>query len=450
MTTVASTSPRAQRDWQGYSEYRATGTTWIPNVPSHWGDARLKRVAQFIGGGTPSKDEPAFWGGTIPWVSPKDMKVEHVSATEDNITEEAVRSSSTRLVQAGAVLVVVRSGILRHSIPVAINSVPVALNQDMKAISLNNSILPEYLAALIRGHQDLLLMEWRKSGATVESIEQELLAETQIPIPPLDEQRAIAGFLDRETAQIDALIAKKERLIELLQEKRAALISHAVTKGLDPTAPTRDSGIPWIGHIPAHWEFERNKRLFRESDVRSEAGDEELLSVSHLTGVTRRSEKDVNMFLAESMVGYKVCEPGDLVINTMWAWMGALGIARETGIVSPSYNVYQRRDPTTLDPDYLDLLYRTPQHVAEITRFSEGVWSSRLRLYPKDFFDMYTPIPPVCEQKQIVDYIADELVENDALQTKLRQSIDLATEHRTALISAAVTGKIDVRGEVED
>ena len=147
-------------------------------------------------------------------------------------------------------------------------------------------------------------------------------------LPPLGEQNAISAFLDRETAQIDSLIAKQERLIAVLQEKRQALISHAVTKGLNPAAPMKDSGVEWLGEVPAHWQVRRNKSIYQEVDDRSTTGEEELLSVSHITGVTARSEKTVNMFMAETLENYKRCQPGDLVINTMWAYMGALGTAK--------------------------------------------------------------------------------------------------------------------------
>ena len=110
---------------------------------------------------------------------------------------------------------------------------------------------------------------------------------------------------------------------------------------LKPHAAYKDSGLPSLGRVPAHWALKRAKYFFREVDERSSTGDEELLSVSHLTGVTPRREKNVTMFLAESNVGHKRCHPRDLVINTMWAWMGALGVARQTGLVSPSYGVYR-------------------------------------------------------------------------------------------------------------
>lgn len=127
--------------------------------------------------------------------------------------------------------------------------------------------------------------------------------------------------------------------------------------------------MDWLGEIPRHWTTQRNKHIFREIDERSDTGEEELLSVSHLTGVTPRSEKNVTMFMAETLGGYKLCSPGDLVINTMWAWMGALGTSDYKGTVSPSYNVYRVRQNENFNAKYLDLLYRTPQHVAEINRF---------------------------------------------------------------------------------
>src|SRR5262249_39096415 len=146
--------------------------------------------------------------------------------------------SATKLIPAGAVLIVVRSGILIHSIPVAVAGREVTLNQDLKALVPTPEIASKYLAYLISGKHRELLVEWKKEGATVDSRELTLVANTPTPLPSIAEQQAIATFLDRETAKIDALIAKKERAIELLQERRTAVITRAVTKGLDPSIPT--------------------------------------------------------------------------------------------------------------------------------------------------------------------------------------------------------------------
>jgi len=261
-------------------------------------------------------------------------------------------------------------------------------------------------------------------------------------LPESQRQNSIADFLDRETAQLDALIAAKERILVLLEEKRRALITRAVTRGIDSKVPMRDSGVPWLGEIPAHWATERSRWLFFPIDKRSETGEEELLTVSHLTGVTARSEKEVYMFEANSREGYKICQKGDLVINTLWAWMGAMGISPIAGIVSPDYHVYRPRK--MLVSDYVDLIVRLNIFAQEVIRYSKGIWSSRLRLYPENFFEITFPVPPVEEQIKIVEHISSETEEIQILHDATRNTIALLKERRSALISAAVTGKLKV------
>ncbi|MDP3196583.1 restriction endonuclease subunit S, partial [Tabrizicola sp.] len=239
-----------------------------------------------------------------------------------------------------------------------------------------------------------------KQTTGIQNLDAEAYFKIEAAFPPAQEQSVIANYLDRETARIDALIAEKERMLALLEEKRAALISHAVTRGLDTNAPLKPSGQEWLGEIPAHWRVKRAKNLFTVRDERSDDGSEELLTVSHITGVTSRSEKDVNMFLADDKAGYKRCMPGDLAINTLWAWMGAMGISPLAGIVSPDYHVYTSKGE--LLSDYVDLLCRSRPFVAEVSRWSKGVWSSRLRLYPENFFEMRLPVPPQGEQLDII------------------------------------------------
>jgi type I restriction enzyme S subunit len=282
------------------------------------------------------------------------------------------------------------------------------------------------------------------TGISYPAINPSTLGDIKLPVPAVEIQDAIARFLDRETSRIDSLIEKKGRFIELLKEKRAAVITHAVTKGIDRSVPLKDSGEAWLGHIAANWIVLAASRLFRERDERSSTGEEELLSVSHLTGVTRRSEKTVHMIMAESTVGYKKCLSGDLVINTLWAWMGAMGTAPMLGIVSPAYNVYTPRSEV-FHPRFVDHIVRLPIFAKEVTRFSKGVWSSRLRLYPESFREVRFAVPPVAEQVAIADYLDLQIERIDNLTAKTQQSIDLLKEKRSALITAAVIGKIDVR-----
>lgn len=212
---------------------KPSGVEWLGDVPEHWEVRKLKLCVTFQGGGTPAKSEARFWSGNIPWVSPKDMHNQIVKDTEDHITEEAIESSATSVVQPGALLVVVRSGILRRKIPVAINTVPVALNQDMKALRSKGDLDTQYLWALVDSNQSRLLAEWTKHGATVESIEFELMANTPIPIPPMSEQARITAYLEGVVSSLRKGNGVAQREISLLREYRTRLIADVVTGKLD-------------------------------------------------------------------------------------------------------------------------------------------------------------------------------------------------------------------------
>ncbi|WP_257292589.1 restriction endonuclease subunit S, partial [Endozoicomonas sp. ONNA1] len=211
-----------------------SGVEWLGEVPEHWEMVPLKYLCSFSGGGTPSKDNLSYWsGGDIPWVSPKDMKSFRISNTQDKLTEKAVEESSTNFVDSGALIMVVRSGILQRTIPIAINSVRVTLNQDMKALKFNGRMKTEFAANYILGNVDSLLLEWSKEGATVESIEQEYLSASLFPVPPCEEQDQINNSLEEQMNTFADLEENSVEGIQYLQERRTALISAAVTGKID-------------------------------------------------------------------------------------------------------------------------------------------------------------------------------------------------------------------------
>lgn len=213
---------------------KPTGLDWLPEVPEHWDIRRLKHCVSFVSGGTPDTNEPSFWNGNIPWVSPKDMKTFDIHDAEDHITEKAVRAGRTPLVPEGSVLMVVRSGILRRHIPVAVACQAVTINQDLKAMIVKERKLsPRFLAAQIAGSQHALLLAWRKLGATVESLEHDFLANTLFPMPPMSEQEDILDAIRSESRYIERAITRTHREIELIREYRTRLISDVVTGKLD-------------------------------------------------------------------------------------------------------------------------------------------------------------------------------------------------------------------------
>ncbi|WP_045221804.1 restriction endonuclease subunit S [Desulfonatronum thioautotrophicum] len=264
-------------------------------------------------------------------------------------------------------------------------------------------------------------------------------------LPPLPEQTAIVRYLDYMDRRIRRLIRTKRKLITLLNEQKQVIIHQAVTRGLDPNVPLKDSGVEWLGMVPEHWEVQRGKYYFREVDIRSKTGDEELLSVSHITGVTPRSQKNIYMFKAESYIGSKICSPGQIAINTMWAWMAAIGVSKYYGLISPSYHTYDIINHNKFNDEYLDILLRTRLYKDLYTIHSSGITTSRLRLYPEDFLNISYLCPPLKEQEAILAWLHDATATLDTTITRAQREIDLLTEYRTRLIADVVTGKVDVR-----
>lgn len=189
---------------------------------------------------------------------------------------------------------------------------------------------------------------------------------------------------------------------------------------------------------PSRWPLYRGKQLFRVIDERSEEGTEELLSVSHITGITPRSQKNVTMFQAESLVGYKLCQIGDIAANTMWTWQGAIGVSNYAGVVSPAYNVY-RQNEEVYNPRFLDMLLRERRLIDVYHSLSTGIRPSRLRLYPDVFLTIRFPVPPREEQDHIVRYLDWKVSEINRLITAHRKEIALLNELKSNIIDKATT-----------
>jgi type I restriction enzyme, S subunit len=222
-----------------------------------------------------------------------------------------------------------------------------------------------------------------------------------------------------------------------------------MTIGLQPYPRYRSARLPWLARIPDHWREERAKYFFREVDERSETGEEELLSVSHLTGVTPRSDKSVTMFKAESYVGHKLCRPGDLVVNTMWAWMSALGVTSRAGIVSPAYGVYRPTTPRAMVPGFFDHLLRTPPYRSEYRCRSTGIQSSRLRLYPDQFLQIPIICPPSGKQEKILRYLTHKGQQIRGVVRAKRRLVEFLREEEATLITRAVTQGLSPSEPVE-
>jgi type I restriction enzyme, S subunit len=423
-------------DLKPYAEYKDSGLPWLGQVPGHWAlipnRGLVRRRKMLVG-----KHHADFrlLSLTKQGVIVRDISTGKGKFSSDMGTSQEVRTGDIVFCLFDVPETPRTVGLSRH------DGMITGAYTVFESLGRSSS---EYFELFYRAMDDRKLLSPLYSGLR-NTIPAERLLGTKTPQPPPDEQAAIVRFLDWATGRLTRAIRAKWKVIALLGEQKQAIIHRAVTRGLDPDVPLKPSGIPWLGDIPQHWEVRRAKYLFWEIDERSRDGSEELLSVSHLTGVTPRSQKNITMFKAASYAGHKLCRPGDLVVNTMWAWMGALGVSTYTGIISPAYAVYRPRRPDGIVGSYMDGVLRSRPYVSNIICSSTGLRASRLRLYPDEFFRLPIIQPPHEEQMRIVEYIHAETAELDTAISLLEREIELLGEYRTRLVADVVTGKLDVR-----
>ena len=420
---------------QRHESYKPSGVKWLGAVPSHWEVHSLRAVTKLKS----DRNRP-----DLPVLSVyREYGVIRKDSRDDNHNATSLDTSTYKVVQPGD-LVVNKMKAWQGSMGVSAHE-GIVSPAYITCATKSDRVLPGYLHYLLRSSSLIGVYNSLSYGVRVGQwdMHYEDFKQIPIPVPPSGEQDRIVTALDQKICEIEVAIAKKERLIELLNEQKGVLVNQAVSVGLNPNAKFRDSEVAWVGRIPSHWNILRAKYLFREIDERSQTGAEELLSVSHMTGVTSRSEKtNIYMFMAEDYTGSKLCRPNDLVFNIMWAWMGALGVSEKAGIVSPSYGVYRQRKEGLFNNWYLENLLRSTAYVAEYNRRSTGLHSSRLRLYSNMFFDMEIAVPPREEQDEI-ELQTKKLVDcADAVIGATQREIEKLVEFRATLIDSYVRGKI--------
>lgn len=356
---------------------------------------------------------------------------------------EAAPSRARRIVRDGDVIISTVRTYLQAIAPIASPPDNLIVSTGFAVIRPRPGALDaKFCRYVLREPTFLAEVEMRSTGISYPAINASEVGDIAIPYPPLPEQGVIADFIEAESNHIDALIAAKQRLLELLAEKRRAIVAEAVMRGLNPAAPLRPSGIDWLGEIPANWEVRRIATLFTQRDERSQP-ELPLLEVSINSGViVREFSNDKIEGTASDFNTYKVARRGDVAFNKMRMWQGAVGVAPVDGLVSPDYTVAEAA--SCLRPEYAGLLFRTDSFSAECGRNSQGITWDRLRLYWDGFRDIFMPLPPLAEQDAILEAVQAETAKIDRLRAATEHSITLLKERRGALIAAAVTGQIDI------
>lgn len=432
-----------------YRDYVESGSYWIGDVPAGWSTKRLRHIA-------------SFWNSNVDKKTYEDQQSVLLCNYTDVYYNEFIRpglqfmgaTASTKEIgqftlRCGDIIVTKDSEDASDiGIPTLVtNDLPgVVCGYHLTLIRTSEEVSPRFLHRAIQAHPSKAYFNVESPGITRFGLGQDTIGDLPIVFPAVSDQEKISDWIDSQTSRIDTLIEKKVRFTELLKEKRQALITHAVTKGLNPDAPMKDSGIEWLGEVPAHWDICRIGSLYREA-VREGSTSLPILSISIHDGISddelAPEDRARKITQIEDRTKYKRVKPNDLAYNMMRAWQGAFGAVLVNGLVSPAYVVAQPiREIQSL---FVEKLLRTPMAVEEMRRFSRGITDFRMRLYWEYFREIKICVPPIDEQLGILSKLDQQCSRIDTLKTATERSIGLLKERRSALITAAVTGKIDLR-----
>ena len=422
---------------QKYKTYKWSGNPFFGDIPSCWDIYPLFKIAK-IKSIINKQDEELL----SVYLDRGVIKFSDVDEKRTNVT--SLDLSKYQFVEKGD-FVLNNQQAWRGSVGVS-NHIGI-VSPAYLVLSLSKEINPKYANYLFRDGS--MVSQYLICSKGVGTIQRNLywphLRRTIVALPSYIEQTAIANFLDTKTNQIDEAIAIKEQQIALLNERKQILIQQAVTQGLDPTVPMKDSGVEWIGKIPEHWEIKRLKYVLDERTERSLTGEEPLFMVSQQYGLVVRADYHEKAVVSSSNIDSKIVYKNDLVFNKLKAHLGVFFKSNIDfkGLVSPDYAVYKTK-AYIADTKILELLFRHPSYIGQFTIRATGIVEGLIRLYTSDLFDISIPIAPEAEQLKILAH-AEKIstLFDNAIELQKKQC-EILKEYKTTLINSAVTGKIKV------
>jgi type I restriction enzyme, S subunit len=472
-----------------YPRTKPSGVEWLGDVPEHWALIPLRRTSTRYTGGTPDRSNDSYWeDGTIPWINSGAVNQGLITEPSAFITQEAYQNSSARWVANGA-LVMALAGQGKTKGIVAQTGIATTCNQSMAAICPAPPTEARYLYwLLVSQYEHIRNMA---GGEARDGLNLEILGSIPCLKAPPAEQRTIAAFLDRETGRVDRLVAKKRELIERLKEKRTALISRTVTRGLPPGAgkkypqisqiyademkrpksssenlrqsasicgslpenpPLKPSGVEWLGEIPKHWEVAQLRRKAHILDCKHRTvpfidDGIPLASIREVHGFevdltnAKQTSEDEYLTLIE---GDRRPRVGDIIYSRN-ATVGDAALVATKERFCMGQDVCLIRAPKH-HAKFLLFLFRSPPLMEQVESLMIG--STFRRINVGQIHAFWICVPPLPEQAAIAAYLDEETAKLDALVGKVEEAVDRLQEYRTALITAAVTGKIDVRTTV--
>ncbi|HEC2615482.1 TPA: restriction endonuclease subunit S [Raoultella ornithinolytica] len=448
MSTVEQVEVRGK--YQLYPEYKDSGVEWVGDIPSHWGKSRIGFEASIKArlGWKGLKADEYVQDGYVFLATPNIKGTEIDFENVNYITKFRYDESPEIKIKVGDVLVT-KDGSTTGTCNIVRNlPSPATVNSSIAVIRPVRNLVSEYLYYFFLSPYTQNVIKLMQGGMGVPHLFQADLREFNMLLPPMNEQRTIAAFLDYETARMDKLIAQQQRLVELLKEKRQAVISHAVTKGLNPDVPMKDSGVEWLGEVPKHWNILKFNHCasIRNGQVDPTTppyNDYILIAPNHIESGTGRLLEKQTAEEQGADSGKYICKLGEVVYSKIRPALAKVCISPENNVIC-SADMYPINGKNGLNNDFLMWFLLCDS----FTRFAVNQ-ADRVAM-PKinrdSLGECRIPVPPKLEQNRIVTLIKHKTAVLDALIDKSSKTTLLMQERRTALVSAAVTGKIDLRG----
>ena len=439
--------------YEDYPEYKDSGVDWLGKVPANWRVLPVKRIADIHNGATPKSGVKSYWDGDVSWITPADLgktRSPYIADGARSISVSGYNSCGTTLVPENSILLSCRAPIGT----LGIAEKELCTNQGCKSLVLQSGFNTKFLYYALLSNTEQLNLFGR--GTTFLELSSDELGFFKIASPPHTEREHIANFLDHETAKIDTLIEEQQSLIRLLQEKRQAVISHAVTKGLNPQAPMKDSGVEWLGEVPEHWEVKQLMYLVEESrrimygivlpGPNVDIGVPIVKGGDVKPGRLTETSLCKTTFEIEANYERSRLREGDLVYSIR----GTIGdveiVPKEIDGANLTQDAARIAPREHVNNIWLKFVMESTQVFSQLEVGSLGAAVRGINIC--DLKKVYLPVPPQKEMDEIALYIDALLSKMDELSFDCDKQIKLLQERRTALISAAVTGKIDVRNWV--
>ncbi|HHF4363080.1 TPA: restriction endonuclease subunit S [Haemophilus influenzae] len=413
-----------------YERYKDSGVDWLGEVPSHWELKRLKQL--FVE--KKHKQSLSLNCGAISF-----GKV--IEKSDDKVTE-ATKRSYQEVLKGEFLINPLNLNYDLISLRIALSEIDVVVSAGYIVLKEKQIINKKYFSYLLHRY-DVAYMKLLGSGVR-QTINYGHISDSILVIPPLSEQQKIAQFLDDKTAKIDQAVDLAEKQIALLKEHKQILIQNAVTRGLNPDVPLKDSGVEWIGQVPEHWDVQRSKFIFKK--IERKVNEEDQIVTCFRDGqVTLRANRRTERFTnALKEHGYQGIRKGDLVIHAMDAFAGAIGISDSDGKATPVYSVCLPHDKQKIDVYFYAYYLRNLALSGFISSLAKGIRERSTDFRYSDFAELLLPIPPYLEQQKIADYLDKQTSKIDRAIALKTAHIEKLKEYKSVLINDVVTGKVRV------